>query len=149
MRVSRGFCAEFDDDNLIATAGLVPVMVLAESAGLSDLVDEHVMVAGGAGVNARVKVAVLVAGMVAGADSMSDRDLIRHGGADRAFTEHRAAPTLGTHPGGSTLGHHAVKRVVAPCNVGTCRCDSAPRQDRRRELIATGGGSRRSTRRRR
>ena len=90
MRVSHNFSAEFDDDNLIATGGLVPVMLLAQSAGLSDLVDEHVTVAGSAGANAEVKVAALVAGMVAGADSISDMDLLRHGGMGRAFTEHRA-----------------------------------------------------------
>ena len=87
MRVSHNFSAEFDDDNLIATGGLVPVMLLAQSAGLSDLVDEHVTVAGA---NAEVKVAALVAGMVAGADSISDMDLLRHGGMGRAFAEHRA-----------------------------------------------------------
>lgn len=87
VRVSHNFSAEFDDDNLIATGGLVPVMLLAQSAGLSDLVDEHVTVAGA---NAEVKVAALVAGMVAGADSISDMDLLRHGGMGRAFAEHRA-----------------------------------------------------------
>lgn len=105
MRVSHKFSAEFDDDNLIATAGLVPVMLLAESAGLSDLVDEHITVAGSAGANAEVKVAALVAGMVAGADSISDMDLVRHGGMGRAFTERRAPTTLGTHLRGYTFGH--------------------------------------------
>lgn len=105
MRVSHKFSAEFDDDNLIATAGLVPVMLLAESAGLWDLVGEHITVAGSAGANAEVKVAALVAGMVAGADSISDMDLIRHGGMGRAFTEHRAPTTLGTHLRGYTFGH--------------------------------------------
>lgn len=80
MRVSHKFSAEFDDDNLIATAGLVPVMLLAESAGLSDLVDEYVTVPGSAGANAEVKVPALVAGMVAGADSISDMELIRTAG---------------------------------------------------------------------
>ena len=102
MRVSHNFSAEFDDDNLIATGGLVPVMLLAQSAGLSDLVDEHVTVAGA---NAEVKVAALVAGMVAGADSISDMDLLRHGGMGRAFTEHRAPTTLGTHLRGYRFGH--------------------------------------------
>lgn len=105
MRVSHDFSAEFDDDNLIAAGGLVPVMVLAESAGLSDLVDEHVTVAGSAGANADVKVGALVAGMVAGADSISHMDLVRHGGMGRAFSEVRAATTLGTHLRGYTFGH--------------------------------------------
>ncbi|MGW6226295.1 transposase [Cellulosimicrobium cellulans] len=105
MRVSHNFSAEFDDDNLIATGGLVPVMLLAESAGLSDRVQEYVTVAGSAGANAPVKVAALVAGMVAGADSISDMDLLRHGGMGRAFTEHRAPTTLGTHLRGYRFGH--------------------------------------------
>src|SRR5690606_40737223 len=65
----------------------------------------HVTVAGSAGANAEVKVAALVAGMVAGADSISDMDLLRHGGMGRAFTEHRAPTTLGTHLRGYRFGH--------------------------------------------
>jgi hypothetical protein len=103
--VSHTFSTEFDDENLVATAGLVPVMLLAESAGLSELVDEHVTVTGTPGANARVKVRSLVAGMVAGADSISDMDLLRHGGMGRAFTKGRAPTTLGTHLRGYTFGH--------------------------------------------
>ncbi|MGO1975529.1 MULTISPECIES: IS1380 family transposase [unclassified Brachybacterium] len=105
MRVSHDFSAEFDDDNLLARAGLVPVMRLAESAGLSDLVGEHVRVAGTPGANATVKVPSLLAGMVAGADSISDMDLLRHGGMSRAFTQRRAPTTLGTHLRGYTFAH--------------------------------------------
>src|SRR5690606_21229485 len=65
----------------------------------------HVTVAGSAGANAEVKVAALVAGMVAGADSISDMDLLRHGGMGRAFTERRAPTTLGTHLRGYKFGH--------------------------------------------
>ncbi len=35
-------CATFDDPNLVSRAGLVPVMALAQRAGLADLVGEHV-----------------------------------------------------------------------------------------------------------
>lgn len=105
MRVSHKFTAEFDDDNLIARAGLVPVMALAQSAGLSGLVEEHVTVPGSIGSNVGVKVPSLVAGMIAGADSISDMDLLRHGGMGRAFTKHRAPTTLGTHLRGYTFGH--------------------------------------------
>src|SRR5690625_7981854 len=80
-------------------------MLLAESAGLSGLVEEYVTVAGSAGANAEVKVGALVAGMIAGADSISDMDLLRHGGMDRAFTARRAPTTLGTHLRGYTFGH--------------------------------------------
>lgn len=105
MRVSHSFSAAFDDDNLIAAGGLVPVMGLAQSAGLSELVDEFITVAGSAGANAEVKVPALVAGMVAGADSISDMALIRHGGMGRVFSELRAPTTLGTHLRGYKFGH--------------------------------------------
>ena len=42
MRVCHSISAAFDDPNLIASAGLVPVMALAQNAGLSALVGEHV-----------------------------------------------------------------------------------------------------------
>jgi hypothetical protein len=64
--------ASFDDPNLVSHAGLVPVMALAERAGLGDLVAEHVRPGGECGVNAHLKVACLVAGMAAGADSIDD-----------------------------------------------------------------------------
>lgn len=34
--------AVFDEENLVSCAGLVPVMALAEQAGLSQLLDDHV-----------------------------------------------------------------------------------------------------------
>src|SRR5690606_24142113 len=80
-------------------------MLLAQSAGLSDLVDEHVTVAGSAGANAEVKVLALIAGMVAGADSISDMDLLRHGGMGRLFDQVRAPSTLGTFLRLFTFGH--------------------------------------------
>ncbi|TDD34113.1 IS1380 family transposase, partial [Saccharopolyspora elongata] len=36
--------ARFDDENLVSCAGLVPVMALAEQAGLSDLVSDAVKI---------------------------------------------------------------------------------------------------------
>ena len=35
--------ATFDDPHLVSHAGLVPVMALAQRAGLADLVAEHVL----------------------------------------------------------------------------------------------------------
>lgn len=46
-----------------------------------------------------------VPGMVAGADSISDMDLLRHGGMGRAFSQGRAPTTLGTHLRGYRFGH--------------------------------------------
>ena len=55
--------ASFDDPNLVSHAGLVPVMALAQRAGLGELVAEHVTPGGECGVNAHLKVPCLVAGM--------------------------------------------------------------------------------------
>ena len=71
--------ARFDDPNLVSTAGLVPVMALAQRAGLGALVEAHVSVPGPAGAHAPAKVAAVVAGMVAGADSIEDLAVLRHG----------------------------------------------------------------------
>ena len=88
--------AAFDDPNLVSHAGLVPVMALAESAGLGDLVAEHVRPGGDCGVNAHLKVPCLVAGMAAGADSIDDLDVLRHGAMPVVFGGVRAPSTLGT-----------------------------------------------------
>ena len=77
--------ASFDDPNLVSQAGLVPVMALAQRAGLGDLVAEHVTPDRECGVNAHLKVPCLAAGMAAGADSIDDMDLFRHGAMDVLF----------------------------------------------------------------
>ena len=89
--------ASFDDPNLVSHAGLVPVMALAERAGLGGLVAEHVRPGGGCGVNAHLKVPCLVAGMAAGADSIDDMGVLRHGAMDVLFGGVRAPSTLGSH----------------------------------------------------
>jgi len=105
MRVCHTASAGFDDPNLVSCAGLIPVMALAERAGLHDLAATHVRVPGSAGANADVKVAALVAGMVAGADTIDAMDLLRHGGMSRIFTAGRAPSTLGTFLRACTFGH--------------------------------------------
>jgi len=89
--------AVFDDPNLVSHGGLVPVMALAERAGLPDLLAEHVRPGGECGVNAHLKVGCLVAGMAAGADSIDDMALLRHGAMDVLFGGVRAPSTLGSH----------------------------------------------------
>jgi Transposase DDE domain group 1 len=105
MRVCHIIEPVFDDPNLVAFGGLPAVMRLAEQAGLHELVEQHVTVPGSAGSNAAIKVPGLVAGMVAGADSISDLDVLRHGGMGRIFAGLRAATTLGTHLRGYRFGH--------------------------------------------
>ena len=72
---SRAVSASFDDPNLVSTAGLVPIMKLAQKAGLRALADEWLSVPTDKGANAGLKVTSLVAGMLTGADSI---DLCRH-----------------------------------------------------------------------
>jgi len=105
MRVCHGFTAAFDDPNLVSCAGLAPVVQLAERAGFGRLVGEHVSIGGPGGAHPEVKVGSLVAGMVAGADSIDDMALLRHGGMGRLFTGVRAPSTLGTFLRAFTFGH--------------------------------------------
>jgi len=80
-------------------------MALAHRAGLGDLVADTLTLKAEGGANAHLKVPALVAGMVAGADSITDMDLLRHGGMDRLFTGVRAPSTLGTFLRTFTFGH--------------------------------------------
>ena len=104
----------FDEENLVGVAGLVPVMALAREAGLQDLVDEWVklptdysedsVIPGfvpqvlsdvvraviprdntDKGANSGLKLSSLVGGMVAGAESIEDMDLLRHGAMKKLF----------------------------------------------------------------
>jgi len=102
---SRATSAVFDDPNLVSAGGLVPVLALAESAGLRELADQHLTVPGDKGANAGLKVASLVAGMVAGADSIDDMALLRHGGMGRVFARAYAPSTLGSFLRAFTFGH--------------------------------------------
>ncbi|WP_033223455.1 IS1380 family transposase [Kitasatospora phosalacinea] len=107
----------FDEPNLIADTGLVPLVRLAERAGLPALVGDRLRIEGadsGAGANPAAKVMTLVAAMCAGADSIDDTDRLRHGAMDRLFGGVRAPSTLGTFLRAFTHGHnrqlHAVHR---------------------------------------
>jgi hypothetical protein len=98
----------FDDPNLIADAGLVPVVALAEQVDLPGLVGEHVVITGAenaAGANPTAKVMSLLAGMVAGADSIEDVDRLRQAGNQVVFDQIRAPSTLGTFLRAFTHGH--------------------------------------------
>src|SRR3954470_2873800 len=55
-------------------------MRLAETVDLAGLVDHRVRLGVSTGANPGGKVATIVAGMAAGADSIDDLDLLRHGG---------------------------------------------------------------------
>ena len=108
MRLSharRAIEARFDDPNLVSCAGLVAVMALADRCGLAALLVERLRITAKGGANAATKVLALVAGMVCGADSIDDMDLLRHGGMGRLFADVRAPSTLGTFLRLFTFGH--------------------------------------------
>jgi hypothetical protein len=97
--------ASFDDRNLVSRAGLVPVMALAQRAGLAELAGEHVRIARRSGVNAHLKVPCLVAGMIGGADSIDDMNLLRHGAMPALSGGIRAPSTLGSFLRAFTWGN--------------------------------------------
>jgi hypothetical protein len=97
--------AVFDEPNLVSSAGLVPVMALAGKAGLPELADERLSVPTDKGANPGLKISSLVAGMVAGADSIDDMALLRHGGMGTVFAAGYAPSTLGSFLRSFTFGH--------------------------------------------
>ncbi len=97
--------ATFDEPNLVSPAGLVPVMQLAERVGLGRLADEHLSVPTDKGSHAGAKVTSLVAGMIAGADSIDDMALLRHGAMKKVFNGCYAPSTLGSFLRYFTFGH--------------------------------------------
>src|SRR3954466_16370033 len=103
--------AVFDEANLVSCAGLAPVLAMAEQAGLSGLPRGKLT---GPPPHPPVKVTALLAGMLAGADSIDDMDLLRHGAMDRLFTGARAPSTLGTFLRAFRFGHvRQLDRVAA------------------------------------
>jgi len=102
---SAAVSASFDDPNLVSAAGLVPIMRLAEKAGLRQLAQKWLSVPTDKGANAGLKVASLVGGMVAGADSIDDMAILRHGGMAKLFSAIYAPSTLGSFLREFTFGH--------------------------------------------
>ena len=95
----------FDDPNLVSAAGLVPVIALAQQSGLLTLAAEHLSVPTDKGANADRKVGSLVAGMVAGADSIADMAILRHGAMNTLFDHPYAPSTLGSFLREFRFGH--------------------------------------------
>jgi hypothetical protein len=81
------------------------MMALAQQCDLATLADEHLSVPTDKGANAGAKVTSLVAGMVAGADSIDDMALLRHGAMGSLFDRPYAPSTLGSFLREFTFGH--------------------------------------------
>jgi hypothetical protein len=97
----------FDDDRLVADAGLLLPATLAQHLGLRELVDEHLDLGRAAGrANPGDKLLTLVISALAGGDCIDDSDALRAGGTGRVlgFTM-KAASTLGTFLRSFRWGH--------------------------------------------
>jgi hypothetical protein len=97
----------FDDDRLVADAGLLLPATLAQHLGLRDLVDEHLDLGAAPGrANVGDKLLSLVASALAGGDCIDDAAALRAGGTGRVlgFTL-KAASTLGTFLRSFRWGH--------------------------------------------
>jgi hypothetical protein len=99
---------QFNEERLISDAGLVIAATLAERLGVEELVNESIWLpyrTPGAALPGR-KVITLVHGMLAGADSIDDMNLLR-AGSTQVILGHRvmAPSTLGTFLRAFTFGH--------------------------------------------
>mgnify|MGYP000507024661 CR=1 FL=1 len=97
----------FDDDRLVADAGLVLPATLAHHLGLRELVDEHLHLGGKPGhANRGDKFLTLVMSALAGGDCIDDARALLAGGTGRilGFTV-KAASTLGTFLRSFRWGH--------------------------------------------
>ncbi len=97
----------FDDDRLVADAGLLLPATLAHRLGLRELVDEHLDLGPAVGrANAGDKLLTLVMSALAGGDCIDDADALRAGGTGRVLGfAVKAASTLGTFLRSFRWGH--------------------------------------------
>ena len=80
-------------------------MRLAESCGLLGIVRERLHVPTDEGANPSGKVATVIAGMITGAESIDDLDVVRHGGMAELFGGVHAPSTLGSFLSAFTHGN--------------------------------------------
>jgi hypothetical protein len=88
----------FDEDNLVANAGLAAPAALAQRLGLVEVIDERVKLPPDAARRAHcgAKAMTVVGAMLAGGDSIDDTDVLRSGAALELFDQTRAPSTIGT-----------------------------------------------------
>ena len=113
LHTAKDTSARFDDPNLVSCAGLVPVMRLAQDGDLAGPVAEHLKMTVPVGANAHLKIPGIVAGMIAGADSIDDLDVLRHGGMNTLFGGIWAPSTLGSFLRGFDWGNVRQLEVVS------------------------------------
>ena len=97
----------FDDDRLVADAGLLLPAMLAQHLGLRELVERHLDLGAAAGrANGGDKILSLVMSALAGGDCIDDADALRAGRTGRVLGFRvKAASTLGTFLRSFRWGH--------------------------------------------
>ena len=97
----------FDDHRLVANAGLLLPVTLAQHLGLREVVDSHVDLGDAPGrANPGDKLLTLVASALAGGDFIDDADVLRTGGTAGAIgCVVKASSTLGTFLRSFRWGH--------------------------------------------
>ena len=124
---------EFDDERLIANAGLLLIATLSRRLGIEGLVDELVDLGERAGA-ARPgrKVLTLLHAIAAGADSIDDTDVLRAGASEVLLGHKAMAPsTLGTFLRAFTFGHvRQLDRVLAEAIGRAWRIGAGPGKER-------------------
>jgi hypothetical protein len=97
----------FDDDRLVADAGLLLPATLAQHLGLKALVEEHLDLGDKPGrANVADKLLTLVMSALAGGDTIDDANALRAGGTGRVLGfSVKAASTLGTFLRSFRWGH--------------------------------------------
>jgi hypothetical protein len=106
----------FDDERVVANAGVMLPALLAGRLGLEALIDQTVCLGDRPGAaNPGRKVMSLVSAMTLGADCIEDCDVLRCGQTDAVLGHRVAAPsTLGTFLRAFTFGHvRQLDRVLA------------------------------------
>ena len=110
MQVSRSLSSvkvTFDDERLVANAGLIAPAALAEQLGFKQLLDESIDLGDVAGhANPGAKAMTIIHSVLAGADSIDDCDVLRSGATSAVLGHRVAAPsTLGTFLRGFSWAH--------------------------------------------
>ena len=97
----------FDDEHLVANAGLIAPATLAQHLGLRALFETHVDLGAAAGrANVGHKAMTLIHSALAGGDSIDDADALRAGASQAVLGHGVLAPsTLGTYLRSFTWGH--------------------------------------------
>jgi len=95
----------FDDPNLVSHAGLLQAASLWQRLGMPGVVRRGLRLPGSIGANSDAKVATVIMGMLAGADSIDDLGVLRAGATGRLLGAAKAPSTVGTWLRSFTYGH--------------------------------------------